>query len=113
MMRLVAFILLCIGIEIMWTGWAELNHLKPRTFHHEHMMQAKALSFLIVAATCIATAPTVVAVLTPTTAAVIPDSIAAAQRHVAMRSIHGAAVSTNRKLGRKVTQSVTAAPAMP
>jgi multiple antibiotic resistance protein len=29
MMRLVAFILLCIGIEIMWTGWAELNHLKP------------------------------------------------------------------------------------
>lgn len=27
MMRLVAFILLCIGIEIMWTGWAELNHL--------------------------------------------------------------------------------------
>lgn len=28
MMRLVAFILLCIGIEIMWTGWAELNHLK-------------------------------------------------------------------------------------
>lgn len=29
MMRLVAFILLCIGIEIMWTGWAELNQLKP------------------------------------------------------------------------------------
>jgi multiple antibiotic resistance protein len=29
MMRLVAFVLLCIGIEIMWTGWAELNHLKP------------------------------------------------------------------------------------
>ena len=28
MMRLVAFILLCIGIEIMWTGWAELNHIK-------------------------------------------------------------------------------------
>jgi multiple antibiotic resistance protein len=25
MMRLMAFILLCIGIEIMWTGWAELN----------------------------------------------------------------------------------------
>lgn len=27
MMRLVAFILLCIGIEIIWTGWAELNKL--------------------------------------------------------------------------------------
>ena len=27
MIRLMAFILLCIGIEIMWTGWAELNHL--------------------------------------------------------------------------------------
>lgn len=27
MMRLVAFMLLCIGIEIMWTGWAELNGL--------------------------------------------------------------------------------------
>jgi multiple antibiotic resistance protein len=27
MMRLAAFILLCIGIEIMWTGWTELNHL--------------------------------------------------------------------------------------
>jgi len=26
-MRLLAFILLCIGIEIMWTGWAALNHL--------------------------------------------------------------------------------------
>jgi multiple antibiotic resistance protein len=26
-MRLLAFILLCIGIEIMWTGWATLNHL--------------------------------------------------------------------------------------
>jgi len=25
MIRLMAFILLCIGIEIMWTGWAELN----------------------------------------------------------------------------------------
>lgn len=25
MMRLAAFILLCIGIEIMWTGWVELN----------------------------------------------------------------------------------------
>ncbi len=29
MMRLMAFILLCIGIQIMWTGWAELNGLKP------------------------------------------------------------------------------------
>jgi multiple antibiotic resistance protein len=27
MIRLMAFILLCIGIEIMWTGWAELNGL--------------------------------------------------------------------------------------
>lgn len=27
MMRLIAFILLCIGIEIMWAGWAELNHI--------------------------------------------------------------------------------------
>ena len=27
MMRLFAFILLCIGIEIIWTGWASLNHL--------------------------------------------------------------------------------------
>ncbi len=25
MIRLMAFILLCIGIQIMWTGWAELN----------------------------------------------------------------------------------------
>jgi multiple antibiotic resistance protein len=25
MMRLMAFILLCIGIQIVWTGWAELN----------------------------------------------------------------------------------------
>jgi multiple antibiotic resistance protein len=25
MMRLVAFILFCIGIEILWTGWVELN----------------------------------------------------------------------------------------
>lgn len=25
MMRLVAFILFCIGIEILWTGWSELN----------------------------------------------------------------------------------------
>jgi multiple antibiotic resistance protein len=29
MIRLMAFILLCIGIEIMWTGWAELNGLVP------------------------------------------------------------------------------------
>jgi multiple antibiotic resistance protein len=29
MTRLMAFILLCIGIEIMWTGWAELNSIKP------------------------------------------------------------------------------------
>ena len=29
LMRLMAFILLCIGIEIMWAGWAELNGVKP------------------------------------------------------------------------------------
>jgi multiple antibiotic resistance protein len=29
MMRLMAFILLCIGIQIMWTGWAELTGMKP------------------------------------------------------------------------------------
>lgn len=29
MMRLMAFILLCIGIEIMWAGWSELNAAKP------------------------------------------------------------------------------------
>lgn len=29
MTRLAAFILLCIGIEILWTGWAELNNLAP------------------------------------------------------------------------------------
>jgi len=29
MMRLMAFILLCIGIQIMWTGWAELNGITP------------------------------------------------------------------------------------
>jgi multiple antibiotic resistance protein len=29
MTRLMAFILLCIGIQIMWTGWAELNGI-PR-----------------------------------------------------------------------------------
>jgi multiple antibiotic resistance protein len=28
MIRLMAFILLCIGIEIMWAGWAELNGLR-------------------------------------------------------------------------------------
>ena len=27
MARLMAFILLCIGIEIMWAGWSELNHI--------------------------------------------------------------------------------------
>jgi multiple antibiotic resistance protein len=27
MIRMMAFILLCIGIDIMWTGWAELNGL--------------------------------------------------------------------------------------
>ena len=27
MMRLLAFVLLCIGIEIMWTGWSELNRI--------------------------------------------------------------------------------------
>lgn len=27
MMRLLAFILLCVGVEFMWTGWAQLNHL--------------------------------------------------------------------------------------
>jgi multiple antibiotic resistance protein len=29
MTRLMAFILLCIGIEIMWGGWAELNGINP------------------------------------------------------------------------------------
>jgi len=29
MTRLMAFILLCIGIQIMWTGWAELNGIEP------------------------------------------------------------------------------------
>jgi multiple antibiotic resistance protein len=29
MTRLMAFILLCIGIQIMWTGWAELNGIVP------------------------------------------------------------------------------------
>ena len=27
MTRMMAFVLLCIGIQILWTGWAELNHL--------------------------------------------------------------------------------------
>ena len=27
MMRMSAFILLCIGIQILWTGWSELNAL--------------------------------------------------------------------------------------
>jgi multiple antibiotic resistance protein len=27
MMRMMAFVLLCIGIQIRWTGWAELNQL--------------------------------------------------------------------------------------
>jgi multiple antibiotic resistance protein len=27
MTRLMAFVLLCLGIEILWTGWAELNRL--------------------------------------------------------------------------------------
>jgi multiple antibiotic resistance protein len=29
MMRLIAFILLCVGLQIMWTGWAELNMILP------------------------------------------------------------------------------------
>jgi multiple antibiotic resistance protein len=29
MTQLMAFILLCIGIQIMWTGWAELNGIYP------------------------------------------------------------------------------------
>lgn len=28
MMRLMAFILLCVGIQIMWNGWADLNGIK-------------------------------------------------------------------------------------
>lgn len=27
--RLMAFLLLCIGLQIMWTGWAQLNGLQP------------------------------------------------------------------------------------
>jgi multiple antibiotic resistance protein len=30
MARLMAFVLLCIGIEILWTGWAELNRIGAR-----------------------------------------------------------------------------------
>jgi multiple antibiotic resistance protein len=30
MIRLMAFVLLCIGINIAWTGWAELNHIEIR-----------------------------------------------------------------------------------
>jgi multiple antibiotic resistance protein len=30
MMRLMAFVLLCIGLQILWTGWAELNGITPR-----------------------------------------------------------------------------------
>jgi multiple antibiotic resistance protein len=29
MMRLLAFILLCVGVEFIWSGWAELNHIPP------------------------------------------------------------------------------------
>jgi len=30
MARLMAFVLLCIGIEILWTGWSELNRIGSR-----------------------------------------------------------------------------------
>jgi multiple antibiotic resistance protein len=30
MTRLMAFVLLCIGIQILWTGWAELNGIVNR-----------------------------------------------------------------------------------
>jgi multiple antibiotic resistance protein len=30
MTRLMAFALLCVGIQILWTGWAELNGIVPR-----------------------------------------------------------------------------------
>ena len=30
MMRLMAFILLCVGLQIIWTGWAELNMIFPK-----------------------------------------------------------------------------------
>ncbi len=29
MMRLMAFVLLCIGIQILWTGWSDLNRMAP------------------------------------------------------------------------------------
>jgi multiple antibiotic resistance protein len=29
MTRLLAFVLLCIGISIVWAGWAELNGITP------------------------------------------------------------------------------------
>lgn len=29
MIRMMAFMLLCIGIQIIWTGWAELNGISP------------------------------------------------------------------------------------
>jgi multiple antibiotic resistance protein len=29
-MRLMAFVLLCVGIDIAWTGWAELNGIAHR-----------------------------------------------------------------------------------
>lgn len=29
MMRLMAFVLLCIGIQILWTGWSDLNRMVP------------------------------------------------------------------------------------
>lgn len=28
--RLMAFVLLCVGLQIIWTGWAELNGIVPR-----------------------------------------------------------------------------------
>jgi multiple antibiotic resistance protein len=31
MTRLLAFVLLCIGISILWAGWAELNGIAART----------------------------------------------------------------------------------
>jgi multiple antibiotic resistance protein len=27
MIQLLAFVLVCVGVEFMWTGWADLNHL--------------------------------------------------------------------------------------
>lgn len=29
MLRMMAFILLCVGVEFIWTGWSELNHILP------------------------------------------------------------------------------------